>query len=281
MVNVICERRTAISRQLGRELGCSNSTANIMRHILKFCAQGRVSRPPLSALNMEKRLQFCQEHPNARLHTGFLDEKWWHTFRDSKKIYRRSTSPHIYEHPPCHVPKAMLNAVISRDAPGGKVGFWPVAEQRQYVRNSRYHQRGDPYWRNLSCDGAFFCRTLDVDILPACEEHGIRILQMDNARPHIVNNLDASIAEVMARHPTVQLLLQPPQSPDLNPLDEGIFKVLADKVELKNPTTRHELHEAVLQSWEELSERKIRGCIQHQIRVRRQIVDCRGGNRFV
>ncbi|CAI9730907.1 Hypothetical predicted protein [Octopus vulgaris] len=56
---------------------------------------------------------------------------------------------------------------------------------------------------------------------------------------------------------------------------EGIFKVLADKVELKNPTTRHGLHEAVLQSWEELSERKSRGCIQHQTRVRRQIVDCR------
>ena len=138
MVNAIRERHTATGRQLGRELGCSNSTANIMRHILKFGAQGHVNRPPLSAVNMEKHLQFCQEHPNVRPHTAFLDEKWWQTFWSRKKIYRQSTSPHIYEHPPCHVPKAMFIAVTSRDAPGGKVGVWPVAEQRQYILNSCY-----------------------------------------------------------------------------------------------------------------------------------------------
>ena len=134
----------------------------------------------------------------------------------------------------------MFIAFVSRDAAGRKVGLLPVAEQRQYERNSRFHQCGDPYWRDLSCDGAIFCRTLDHAILPACEQHGIHILQMDNARPHIVNNLEASIAEVMAHHPTFELLMQPPHSPDVTPLDEGIFKVLAEKVELQNPISRHE-----------------------------------------
>ncbi|XP_036364913.1 uncharacterized protein LOC118766002 [Octopus sinensis] len=135
------------------------------------------------------------------------------------------------------------------------------------------------------CNAFQVDRNIPARIYKNATLHGTIQPKQRSGRPSLVKN--AALQERMVnairerRHPTVQLLLQPPQSSDLNPLEEGIFKVLVDKVELKNPTTRHELHEAVLQSWEELSERKIRGCIQHQTRVRRQIVDCRGGNRFV
>lgn len=281
LITAIRGRRTISSRQLGLQLGCSNKTANTMRHVMKFKTQDRIRRPPLSAQNIQRRLEWCREHPTVAPHTAFLDEKWWRTFRGKKKVYRRSTSPPIYDHPPAHAPKAMFIAVVSRDAPQGKVGLWPVAEQRQYQRNSRYHRRGDTFWHDLSCDGPYFCHLLDTEILPACERSGIRILQMDNATPHITDNVHASITEVMAHHPTVRLLMQPPQSPDVSPLDQGIFSVLADAVELRNPTTRQELHEAVLQSWASISERKILTHIRQQALVRAKIVECRGGNRFV
>ena len=132
----------------------------------------------------------------------------------------------------------MFIGVVSSAAPCGKVGLWPVAEQRQYVRNSRYQQRGDSYWKDVSCDGAYFCNILDTQNLPACEEYGIQILQMDNARPHIINNADVSTDDVMVRHPTVTLLRQPPMSPDLKPLEQGIFNILADAVEAQSPTTK-------------------------------------------
>ena len=48
--------------------------------------------------------------------------------------------------------------------------------------------------------------------------------------------------------------MQPPQSPDVTPLDQCIFSVMADAVELQNPTTRQGLHEAILLAWESLSE---------------------------
>ena len=104
---------------------------------------------------------------------------------------------------------------------------------------------------------------------------------MDNARPHVTDNIDASIMEAMVRHPSVRLLMQPPQSSDVSPMDQCIFSVLADAVEVCNPTTRQELHEAVLQAWESLSERKILTHIRLQALVRAKIVKCRGGNRFV
>ena len=81
-------------------------------------------------------------------------------------------------------------------------------------------------------------------ILPACEEYGIQILQMDNARPHIINNANVFIDDFMARHLTATLLRQPPMSSDLNPFDQGVFNILADAVEAQSPTTRNELHDA-------------------------------------
>ena len=44
-------------------------------------------------------------------------------------------------------------------------------------------------------------------------------------------------------------------SPDFNPLDQDIFYILT--VEIKSPSTRNELHEAVCAAWRSLSETKI------------------------
>ena len=84
LVNAIRERRTIASRQLGIHLGCSKNTANRMRHLMGFRAQKRTSRPPLSQENMQKRLDWCQQHSRVEPHTAFLDEKRWHTFRSKK-----------------------------------------------------------------------------------------------------------------------------------------------------------------------------------------------------
>ena len=153
LVDAIRANRSISSRQLGRQLGCSNKTACTLRRTMKFKAQGRKARPPLSASNMEKRLQWCRENATVKPHTAFLDEKWWCTFRAKKKVYRRSASPPIYHHPPAHSPKAMFISVVSRDAPQGKVGIWPVAQENQYQRHSKYHSRGDFFWKDFSCHG--------------------------------------------------------------------------------------------------------------------------------
>ena len=129
------------------------------------------------------------------------------TFRDKKTSWYRSTSPTPFHHPHAHAPKTMFVAVVSGADPSGKIGLYPVAERREYLRNSKYHRRGDPYWKDLSCDGQFFCRLLDNEVLPACEQLGVTVLQMDNATPHRVENDISSIKEVALRHPTDKLLM--------------------------------------------------------------------------
>ena len=60
---------------------------------------------------------------------------------------------------------------------------------------------------------------------------------------------------------------------DLNPYDQGIFNILADEVEIKSPSTRNELHEAVCAAWRSLSERK-------RERGQTKVLYCHGGNKF-
>ena len=76
----------------------------------------------------------------------------------------------------------------------------------------------------------------------------------------------------MANHPTVQLLLQPPQSPDVTPLDQSIFKYLDDSVQQQEPKTRAELHTCVGNAWQLMERSKIVDAVLHQTIIRRQIV---------
>lgn len=277
----IDRRRNSTCRRLARQLNCSHDVANRMRKHIKMKICMKISRPPLSAQNIQRRAEFVNNNPRWSRTTAYLDEKWWYCFRQKKHIYRRSTSPVEFEHRPTHVPKMMFVAVISPAAEEGKVGLWPVAVQRTYQRNSRYHRRGDPYWLDVSHDGPFFCRLLDEKILPACERLGINILQFDNATPHVVENDNASLTAVMARHPTIQVLRQPAQSPDVNPLDQGLFRLIADRVELRDPTNRDQLHETVIDVWNHLRRRDVMRFVIEQNEIRQKIAMQLGGNRFV
>ena len=75
---------------------------------------------------------------------------------------------------------------------------------------------------------------------------------MYNAKAHTIRNLTRNIDEIQARHPTVKLFIQAPQSPDLNPLDDGIFKILADNVEDHDPRNHDSLVQKVNYYWQNL-----------------------------
>jgi len=88
-------------------------------------------------------------------------------------------------------------------------------------------------------------------------------------------------SSLLARHPTITVVRQPPQSPDVNPLDQGLFRLIADRVELRDPVNRDTLHTAVIDTWNQLRRRDIMKFVVNQTKVRRQISLSFGGNRFV
>lgn len=283
LVSAIRYNRKRSSRVLGKCIDTSHATANSMRKALKFKKNKCVKRPILTQEHIEKRLQYAVENvKKPRTNCAYLDEKWFECFRDTKGYYRRKDSPVQFQHTLSRrfPPRLMFICVVSLNHPSGKVGIWRVAETRVYARNSKNHRKGDPYIHNQSCDGAFFCDILDKQILPRCEELGITTLHLDNARPHIIEQQTISISKVMERHSSVTLMYQPPYSPDTNPLDEGILKVLADAVEDANPQTRSELDDAVFAAWGNISFNKISSIIRSQKKVCQKIISSNGGNRF-
>ena len=89
-----------------------------------------------------------------------------------------------------------------------------------------------------------------------CEQLGIKEFQMDNARSHMVDNKKASIKTVQQKHPSVKIMYRPLNSPETNPLNEGILKILADGVEDRNPTTKDNLMQIVKKTWKEIPAKK-------------------------
>ena len=103
---------------------------------------------------------------------------------------------------------------------------------------------------------------------------------MDNARPHIVNNKMCSIKAIQRRHKSIKIIYQPPNSPDTNPLDQGIFKILADAVEKLNPETKEELLKTVKRAWTSIPAKQISATIRNQKQVCSSILKAEGGNKF-
>ena len=73
---------------------------------------------------------------------------------------------------------------------------------------------------------------------------------------------------------------QPAQSPDLNPLGQGIFKILADAVEKKQPTTRDCLIDCLNKAWKEIPSSQIVSTINNNNFMCKKIIEMNGGNKF-
>lgn len=124
-------------------------------------------------------------------------------------------------------------------------------------------------------------------VLPALakcwpQEDGLRplFLQQDNARPHIAANDPAFLADVARSGLNVRLRNQPPNSPDLNALDLGIFvsiQVLQQRTQQRNID---ELVAAVESAFHNTTRRALNSVFLTLQVVMDQIIQHNGGNDF-
>jgi transposase len=73
----------------------------------------------------------------------------------------------------------------------------------------------------------------------------------------------------------VNVLWNPPQSPDLNPI-ENVWKLLKDKVSEKQPKNIKRLEQAIHQCWGELDPVKIRNCVNSMPKRLQAVLDVEG-----
>ncbi|CAM9901585.1 unnamed protein product, partial [Pylaiella littoralis] len=190
-----------------------------------------------------------------------VDEKWFYLFKDGQKFY-------LYdgEEPPIRkvqskrfITKIMFLAAVARPRWNhatnslfdGKIGLWAFTEKVRAQRSSRNRAAGTMVTKCVEVTMETYKEKLINGVIPAIKEkwpaatRGNTIFcQQDNAKPHRVND-DEGLREACSSDGfDIELINQPPNSPDTNILDLGFFasiQSLQDRCRAR--TTDDLLHE--------------------------------------
>jgi hypothetical protein len=114
---------------------------------------------------------------------------------------------------------------------------------------------------------------------PAYRQQPI-LIQQENARPHCAV-IDQQFSEAVAAQGwDIELVCQPPQSPDLNVLDLGYFAAIQCLQYKKNPKSVDDLMQAVYESFDELEGHKLNYIFLTLQCVMQEIILNNGGNDY-
>ncbi|KAK9682246.1 hypothetical protein RND81_10G060800 [Saponaria officinalis] len=275
--------------------------------------------PKLSELNMEQRLLFAlkslvvkQEHEelfdlnnvpvteimfNEMNNTVHIDEKWFYITQDNQKIYivDGEELPHRSCQSKRYITKVMFMCAVSRpiyDVEGelvfdGKIGMFPFTKQQPARRGSRNRPRGTLETKPIeSITKPVIKKCLIEQVIPAIKSvwpEGLSkhiYIQQDNAKPHIQNNDPEFMAAANSDGFHIQLVFQPPNSPDLNCNDLGYFRALQSLQSKTTAKTVDALVNEVMQAFTEYSPSKLNNIFLSLQAVMVEIMKCKGHNNF-
>ena len=207
--------------------------------------------PVLSQENRQARLDYCLSFVRNDQHFDSLYDCIW---IDEKKFQVHPSVIAAYLAPdkrPTFLPTLKKNHLVTvtflaavarprRNAGGqydfnGLIGIWPFVATVPAQRSSRNRPRGTPETKDIKIDIATFEDFYVEKLLPAVQaccpdimKQEFIYIQMDNAPVHKVSVETQRVHEFYKGEPALfpVPVCQPPNSPDLNILDLGVFRTL-------------------------------------------------------
>ncbi|XP_057520610.1 uncharacterized protein LOC130800874 [Amaranthus tricolor] len=147
----------------------------------------------------------------------------------------------------------------------GKIGIWPFIIQEPAKRSSKNRKRGELETKPIQSITKEHIRAMLItNVLPAirakwpAELSKHIYIQQDNAKPHIAHNDREFLEEAMKDGFNIQLVQQPPNSPDMNVLDLGFFRSIQALQYQKSAYNVKELLRAVNNAFQNLSPQCLR-----------------------
>ncbi|KAG6592671.1 Transposase, Tc1-like protein [Phytophthora cinnamomi] len=286
-------------------LSCGVSRATLQRRVKdeKLVAHTSNVKPLLTEENKVARLTWCIGHvePLSLLFrdmndTIHVDEKLFYMTAVRRRYYLLpgEAEPHRQVRSKRYITKVMMLAVVGRprwgEASGsffdGKLGIWPFIVREAAVRSSTKRPAGTIVTKEGRVNQGTYCAMLIEKLLPAVRERwpaardGVHVrVQQYNAPAHISVD-DAQFADtVQQQELDIELCCQPPNSPDLNCLDLGLFAVIQARQHLRTPRSFDELIDAVTAVYWELPPSTINAALSLQGSMDLCIQDT-GGNTF-
>lgn len=237
------------------EKGMSWSDTSIWRHCIaeNWNTRARTRTVPLLRDgHRQARVAFCKEHKDQDWSAWVdLDEKWFYSvaLHRTHKLPPGKAAPLTAVQHKSHIPKVMFLAAVARPrfetwpdgrevcTFNGKIGCWRVSKPHTAQRDSKYHQKGDIYEKDVTMNSDRYVEFMTEKVLPAIsaafEGTGVPFVtvQHDGAGPHVGKDAEARIDEFGATlNPPIKIKRQPSQSPDTNLLDLSFFRALAASV---------------------------------------------------
>ncbi len=304
------ERRTTM-RDAAKAIGIPLATFHRLMKTenLAICHRNS-TKPTLTDQNKKERVEYvCRR---ADIDTGFIDElddvihlneKWFYIMDDNQKYYitEFEEKPHRTTKHKRFVAKVMVLCAVARPRfdPDtgrfwdGKIGVYAFVVEHIAQRNSVNRPAGTVELRNHNVTRDVYRKTLIEKVLPDIRrkwprsffEHQhqrsrVIYLQQDNAKPHIKGNDTEFCAAARIGGWKIEMTNQPPNLPDLNVLNLGLFNAL-DKIQKKTKSKNIEqLVTAVTNAFDELPWETINDCFLTLQAVFSQILLKHGNNDY-
>ena len=262
----------------------------------------------------EKALEVYWDETTLVIH---IDEKWYRSHRTNVRclVLKGMPPPKIYIKSKTHIPQVMIFAAVCRPVVrngetiyDGKILWFPLLVEGNYVRTSKYHKAGDPKYTPVPMDREMFMnclkRTLQEVMTDKLRTAGIKnvILQVDNAGGHSggkENSIYTKVFLPMQKYVeetykdlfpdvNVMFIAQPPCSPDMNVLDLGAWTSIQCKVPpivgdegIDENAWAAQIVAQTKIAWDSWKSVEPLGNLFHKLRqIFRNVVETNGGNTF-
>ncbi|GAA0146745.1 hypothetical protein LIER_36373 [Lithospermum erythrorhizon] len=146
-----------------------------------------------------------------------------------------------------------------------KIGVFPFVKMLQAQRRSRNRDAGTLEMKPItSVTREIICECLIKEVIPTITNVWPRdnpdeviYIQQDNAWTHVDPNDTSFLMATSSSGLNIQLICQPPNSPDLNILDLGFFSAIQSLQYKESPKTIEELVQAVVKSFNDYPSQKV------------------------
>jgi hypothetical protein len=242
-------------------------------------------RPTLTEQNKLSRFGFCLEqinpatlnlrHPkyHAQYDKVHVDEKWFHMCKDGDRyiLAPGESPPRRHTKHKGYIEKVMFLCAqarprwdpTKRKMWDGKLGIWPIGTYKLAKRSSKNRPAGTQEWQNDTVDREAYKEILMDKVFQAIidkwpiqelsDPNMVIKVQQDGAGGHCAADDEDLLEYLQSIHMDhkITMYTQPPNSPDLNILDLGLFNAIQAAYHRCAPRNQVQLIEMVERTYNE------------------------------
>ncbi|CAM0944690.1 unnamed protein product [Alopecurus aequalis] len=262
-------------RSLAMALGVSPSTLHKKFKLKKIRRHSSSVKPLLTEANKRARVgfsfSFIDEATLGDASPSFgnmrkivhMNEKWFIMTKTRKSFYLHpeEEEPERLVQNKNSIGKVMFLTAVARPRYdehdnvtfSGKIGVWPFVRVTAAKKRAKIGKKGHSR-PNVTRD--VMREYLTQKVVPAiqalwpADDVGPIFIQQDNARTHILADDPAFKAAVEETGMDIRLMNQPPNSPDMNVLDLGLFSSMQSLTDRRSPRTIPELIKGVQEEFD-------------------------------